>query len=140
MDFEAQTCQETLIWFNLNVLCWFRFLLSNVQNASLSDHSKVSSKDALLDNAISKLRSATQFLTSTQSEDMPKTSLPLLQAIAEARYGLIVTAQYIYEMAQFPKTKKMKDEQVSFRSLMICCKGVECRCARNRFPTRHPCP
>lgn len=59
----------------------------------------------LLNGAILYLRSATKFLAN-QSERGQVISVALLRAIAEARYGLIVTSQVIYNVAN----KKERDD------------------------------
>ena len=79
----------------------------------------------LLNGAIHNLRRATKFLTN-QSEQDPVISVALLRAIAEARYGLIVTSNIIYNVAnqkqrddsrlarQVSKSKEVDKDMVSY--------------------------
>ncbi|XP_072022240.1 E3 ubiquitin-protein ligase rnf213-alpha-like [Amphiura filiformis] len=82
-----------------------------IENSLLSHDSKmISSKDNILDGATAYLRRAKKFLT-IHAEQMPVISIALLRAIAQARYGLIVASQYIYDMAQYKP--KRQDERIN---------------------------
>ncbi|XP_072028881.1 E3 ubiquitin-protein ligase rnf213-alpha-like [Amphiura filiformis] len=84
--------------------------LYTIENSLLSEDAKmISAKDDLI-GAIAYLRSAKKFLT-IYAEQMPVISIALLRAIAQARYGLIVTSQYIYDMAQYKP--KLQDERIN---------------------------